>query len=826
MKTKHITRLCLLCGGILAVPSILPAAPPSLAITASGGAASLRCGTDGTNAFRLETATQLDGTNVWITQKDFIARDSVLEQPMEVARKFFRLKRIPSEGGNARVAVGNGGAVLNLPPGQYGPSQNPYLPVRVPAAPKVVAGNNEPVPTCSWWSSAVWDFGSAGPSGFPLFAWPLAYVPVSGGMDFGLPTVKAISTYEYHWEFVYGAAGERPVRVGLAGMTAPQLAVENWGDWTVKLRWSQDNKSMGATIGMGLPLAWFSSSGADIEITPATGSGLVVWRNSGNELGLRIFGSNYLFFAPTGATWNSQSPFRATIANSLVAAVLPDTNSATLESFRSCAEPTDSRIGWSYDESTATLSTTYAVSVAAGKKAPPMALFPHQWLHTAATATDAYDSPRGRMKLVEGGSFTTSMKFPGLIPHLPAPVADASFSPAVLQGYLDNLANETVPNGADTYWAGKAMGKLACLVPIARQFNRDSLAATWLARLKSSLQDWLDGQEPNLFRYDKTWSALYGFPAGYETNGYLQDHHFHWGYFLQAAALVAREDPAWAAQYGPAVELLIRDTANSDRGDKTFPFLNSFDPYAGHSWANGPAAFYAGNNLESSSEAINFAAGVYQWGLATGNRAIRDLGIFLYTTETEAVRRYWFNEGGYAFPVGFNWPMVGILWGNGGAYATWFGGHPDNTQFIHGINFLPLTSASLYLGFNPAHLLSNLAPFDATAPSSWFDIITMARATADPDNAATRLAANTSYAPEDGETRAHTYHWVHSLRQYGRPAGTAVTADRSSITVLRRGTRTSRIFWNPADAGAAANFSDGGQVSAPARSLGVQQDPP
>lgn len=770
-----------------------------------------------------ETTTDLQQS--WSPLEAFITRPTILAADSSAPRRFFRTRALSPIGALRRVPAGAGGVVLSLPAGQHGPSQNPYAPQRIPAIPKIMAGNEEPVPTCSWWSSAVWDFGNTGTSGLPLFAWPLAYVPVAKGMDCGLPTVKAISTYEYHWEFVYGAAGERPVNVGIAGMTAPQFAVESWGDWTVKLRWVQDSKTMNATIGMGLPMAWFNSSGGDLEITPATGSGLVVWRNTGNELGLRVFGTNYLFFAPAGATWNGQSPFRATMANSIVVAVLPDTTSATLERFRGCAAPTDSRVAWSYDESTATLLTSYSLSVPSGQKAPPMALFPHHWLHGAAAATDAYDSPRGRMRLVDGGNFSTTMKFPGIIPHLPAPAADASFSPTALQGYLDNVAGETVPNGADTYWAGKAMGKLACLVPIARQFDRNALANTWLNRLKSSLQDWLDGQEPNLFRYDKTWSALYGFPAGYETNGYLQDHHFHWGYFLQAGALIAREDPAWAAQYGPALELLIRDTANWRREDKTFPFLNSFEPYAGHAWSNGPAGFYAGNNQESTSESINFAAGVYQWGLATGNKAIRDLGIYLYTTEVEAVRRYWFNEGGYAFPSGFNWPMVGILWGNGGAYATWFGGHPDYTQFIHGINFLPLTPASLYLGFNPSHLLSNLAPFDASPPASWFDIITMARATANPDDAAARLAANSYYAPEGGETRAHTYHWIHALRQFGTPVGTSVTANQSSVTVLQKAARKTRVFWNATDTIATADFSDGTSVTAAPKTLSVLTDP-
>ena len=794
----------------------------SLSLEVVNDRARLSCRTDENSAWVLQTASSL--TETWFPLNEFVMRDSIFETPITESRGFFRLQQLPTSGALSRIELANGGMVLNLPEGQHGPSQNPYVSPKIPAFPKVVAGNTDPVPTCSWWSSLVWDFGNSGPSGFPLFAWPLGYRPSNQGMDLGLPSVKAISAYEYHWEFVYGAAGEMPLRIGPVGMTSPDLQVVGWGDWTVTIRWTSGSISMDATIGMGIPMAWFASTGSQLEITPATGSGLQIWRNSGNELGLRVFGKEYLFFGPTGTTWNGASPFRTSTAGPITLAVVPDTSPATLDRFRNRAAPVDSRVSWSYQDTTATLTTTYSLTVPPGGELPPLALFPHQWLHTTSITTDAYDSPRGRMKLADGGSFTTTMKFPGLVPHLPPPINDTSFSSTTLNTYLEQVADEAIPSGADTYWAGKAMGKLACLVPVARQMGRHDLANTWLTRIQASLQDWLDGQEPNLFRYDRTWSSLYGFPAGYESNGYLQDHHFHWGYFLQAAALVARENPSWVVQYGPAVEMLIRDTANWNRGDRSFPFLNSFEPYGGHAWANGPCAFHAGNNQESSSESLNFAAGVFHWGLATGKRDIRDLGIFLYTTEVEAVRRYWFNEGGYAFPAEFNWPMVGMLWGNGGAYATWFGGHPDNTEFIHGINFLPITSASLYLGLNPTHLLSNLSSFNSTNPPNWFDILACARATADPDGAATLLASNPNYVPEGGETRAHTYHWIHSLRQYGRPVGTSVTANHPSVAILDRQGRKTRLVWNPGTNTLATTFSDGTNTVTPPRSLSIHQD--
>lgn len=80
------------------------------------------------------------------------------------------------------------------------------------------------------------------------------------------------------------------------------------------------------------------------------------------------------------------------------------------------------------------------------------------------------------------------------------------------------------------------------------------------------------------------------------------------------------------------VELLVRDAA-SPAPNAQFPVLRNFDPYEGHSWASGHAAFVSGNNQESSSESMNFNAGLVLYGAATGNQALRDLGVYLYTTE-------------------------------------------------------------------------------------------------------------------------------------------------------------------------------------------------
>lgn len=70
-------------------------------------------------------------------------------------------------------------------------------------------------------------------------------------------------------------------------------------------------------------------------------------------------------------------------------------------------------------------------------------------------------------------------------------------------------------------------------------------------------------------------------------NTYYNDHHFHYGYHVLAAACIAHLDPAWIPENQAYVNTLIRDYANPSAKDMYFPQWRSFDWYHGHSWAHG-----------------------------------------------------------------------------------------------------------------------------------------------------------------------------------------------------------------------------------------------
>ena len=147
------------------------------------------------------------------------------------------------------------------------------------------------------------------------------------------------------------------------------------------------------------------------------------------------------------------------------------------------------------------------------------------------------------------------MPFSGVLPVMP--VVDGADRVAAqdvcARGRLEaTISSRRVsapsPTGTRTGSASRwASSRRSCSSPTDRRPRR---TATKLRALENELQDWFDGRAPKLFYYDKTWATLVGAPASYESDAALNDHHFHYGYFVQAAAAIARYDTAWAKAWG------------------------------------------------------------------------------------------------------------------------------------------------------------------------------------------------------------------------------------------------------------------------------------
>jgi hypothetical protein len=584
------------------------------------------------------------------------------------------------------------------------------------------------------------------------------------------------------------------------------------------------------------------------------------------------------------------------------------------------ALPTDTRFDYSYNEHSAEVVSTYKVTtqqVGTEQYADPdainqtmMGLYRHQYINTSGLDfAYTYSTPRGEMKVIKGNSFTTRIHHPGLLPNLPNTLEGAELDRLMTlldqdkngQFGADGLTRNDV---LDTYNNGKELNWMLQLLHIAEQTNRADVAATLMGRIKAHLEDWLSADdwqqdlaytnsqcnpmaepmrsncyrdlrlanEKKYFYYNEQWNSLTGYPASFGSDTELNDHHFHAGYLISAAAAVARYDRNWAQQWKPMVDLLIKDSANWDRSDTRFQYLRYFDIYSGYSLANGHLNMDAGGNQESSSESINFAQAVALWGAETGDNRIRDLGIFLYASEIQAIHQYWFDVDNEVFPRQVFWDngsqfvkkdfdraSVGLVWHSKADYGTWFSAAP---RMIAGINFLPVTAASLHLGHMERKLsnggrvpslqlvvdrleedthffASTLWHRDLPAQYTqydfrrktkfWDDLMWQAEALVNPQAAVTKLNAAGNYktefdpslAPmypndevrsEAGASKTHTYHWVFNLRQLGRPLK-GVSADTAHYAVFEKNGNRTYVAYNPTATPKTVTFSDGVSIS-------------
>lgn len=731
------------------------------------------------------------------------------------------------------VPVGSGSYTTRLPAGDKVPSDVNNNPV----TPKVTSDFSQIPLSNKWWSSLIWQFQPNNPWSENLYAHPLSYRALARGMQIGYPSIPAITPdtisptgghklQEYHYDHI------PDLTLSVGTLNSPDTRVAAYTDWTVTAAWADQNDSLKMTIGSGLPFAYCTKTGGPLTInviaTPT------IWYNQNGVIGLTVNNHHYGLFAPTGSRWTLNDTLLQSDLNGkdyFSLAILPNNSFATLEFYRQHAYAfvTNTTVNWNFNEQNSKLTTTFNVQTTLKESGnnnvnqPLITLYRHQWLHTDTPLTPyTYVSPRGTIKVFDGPEFTTQMTFNGTLPGLPHVAVNGkdTYSSTQLYNYVDSIYRQDHINrwngvvNNDTYGVGKQLGRLSLVTRIADQVNHTAARDLFLSEIKTTLQAWFVATNAaDLFYYNNDWKTLIGYPAGFGSDTQMNDHHFHYGYFIAAAALVAQYDQSWAAQsqWGAMVELLIKDANNWDKADNRFPFLRYFDSFRGHGWANGAAAFGAGNNQESSSEAMNFANAVILWGALTGNKKIRDLGIYLYTTESEAIKQYWFDVDRQVFPQGFTKPTLGIVWGNGGSYAIWW---PGMVEELHGINFLPITGGSLYLGHYPDYLQTNerFMEGNSNGHDNWTDIHMAVKALYNPLLAINTFNNNPNYTQEHGESRAHTYHWIHNLNTLGR-VNTQITSNYPISAVFTKNNINTYVAYNATPQPITVSFSNGNSLS-------------
>jgi endoglucanase Acf2/chitodextrinase len=727
---------------------------------------------------------------------------------------------------NGEVIVGRGSYSNVLPPGAADVQGTIYKTANVTGK----------MPTNDWWSSTAWVQYSE-----RQYPHPLAVQNQANGLRlfYPGPSITGNSACVCGWmSATTDPNGNDDLTIGhSATANFPDTRVDGFSDWFVTNVSTSGGSSLKVTYGHGSPYVYAEYTGGTPRVTfpaaPAIWSG-----NAGTPvLGVTINNRHYALFGPAGSTWSGIGT--ATLINNLAGrnyfsvAVLPDNTAATLAKFQQYAYSfvTNSQASWTYDRPTSDVVTTYTYTTVAKQGTQTgtlFALYPHQWKNTTkGLLAPTYASVRGVMKLAEGTSFTTQMRFPGVLPSLPDL---GTYNRTTLANYVNEAEAEVDVSSHDTYWFGKRLGKLATVAPIADQVGDATAAAKFRNEMRTALQSWLKASDAQgalkasqVFYYNSNWGTLFGYPDSYGSVLELNDHHFHYGYFIKAAAEIARTDKAWAsnAEWGAMVKLLIRDVASPNRGDTLFPFMRNFDTYAGHSWASGHARFGDGNNNESSSEAMNAWAGIILFAEATGDTALRDLGIYLYTTEMNAINEYWFDVSGQNHHPNFTRATASMVWGGKTVGdGVWWTGNPEE---VHGINWLPIHAGSLYLTQFPDYTRQNyealVAENGGTNWNEWGDIIWMYRAIHNPADAINQMNAGiASTLIERGNSRANVYHWIHNINALGTTDRT-VTANHPLYAVFNKQGARTYVAYNMSSAPITVSFSDGAVVNVPANAF-------
>ena len=206
------------------------------------------------------------------------------------------------------------------------------------------------------------------------------------------------------------------------------------------------------------------------------------------------------------------------------------------------------------------------------------------------------------------------------------------------------------------------------------------------------------------FGFDPDWKGIVGQTPAFGSE-LFNDHHFHYGYFLYAAGVLAAHDPSVIEDLRPVMTLLAADIAGSADTGIT-PQWRPYDAYASHSWAAGTSEFADGNNQESSSEAVTAWAGLQLWAQAAKDPALEREAAWLLGSEAHAATTYWTNLD-TTNPVydGFEHGVMGINWGGKRDYATWFSAEPSA---ILGIQLIPMSPSSGYLAGDPDRIRTNV----------------------------------------------------------------------------------------------------------------------
>jgi endo-1,3(4)-beta-glucanase len=614
-------------------------------------------------------------------------------------------------------------------------------------------GHAAPLPTNAFWENMALDPGEMLTNAFPYHVFAK-----SGGLELSRPDMLTVAD-----RYCYETA---PTQIILGANEAFSGHVaSSWDPLSVTVRYTAGSGTMSTPVVYGMAYGTALYDGLTPKISSPGGIAGVNGMVSGSAQGTRFDlalknGQHWILYASASvsATWNANqiafsAPFKGAVRVALQTAQLTP---AILDQYAGAIQ-TGAALRLS------THGETGVVEFAWQKQGTGDVLaiaLPHQLEHLAKpnVVTEPFASVRGQLRGVAGDLWQLQYPLSPVLRAAPKPVDSTHHDAIVAALNADKGAQPDA--GADSYTFGKQVGRAAELLLIAEALGETASADQLRKAIEAPLAQWFEGKNNDAFRYDQTYGGivtskgLTGSGADFG-NGWYNDHHFHYGYFLFAAGAVAKGDPAFATQYKAQILALIRDIANPSAQDPYFTQYRMFDSFDGHSWASGLFPFQDGRNQESSSEAFNAWVGISLFGDATGDKNLLGLGRILRAVESTSVQRYYhIRKNSDIYPAPFRDRMVaGVLWSDKAEYTTFFsGGDPQ----IIGIQLLPMTIASEEL-IDGAWVQDAWPAMQAAGGGDdWRGLMTMAHAVIDPTAYDALAALN---GVESGNSHTNMLYW-------------------------------------------------------------------
>jgi endo-1,3(4)-beta-glucanase len=611
-----------------------------------------------------------------------------------------------------------------------------------------------PVPTNQWFSSITFTQASE-----PFFAYPLAVKMEGDGLGISYPQV--VST-----EKTIFASYVEDIRLIFAYDATSAIA--SYDDFSVEVAQRQENELLAITrVTHGSPFVFTHLKSLKAVSVRAPNAKLAEV-TSGTwtiNVGDKQFA---LFFDPQQIQAKQIAgnlSLHVLQENSLLSiAVLPD--NSHIEAFRLFAS--DPIVGTRVEHivNGEFLETHFSLETQRGQNTL-WALLPWQMkgLKESPQSFGVYKTLKGNQQLLLGNKFVIRESATVPEPHLDISLLSAYQKEELRQFIKEDISRVSFPE-EDTYFGGKKLYAVANLLDLSMQLDMAEEGKQLQKQLQVELDGWRErslsfqGQKSKYFSYDPLIKGIVGEKASFGSE-LFNDHHFHYGYFIYAASILARYDGEYLERNEEFINLLVKDIANFERSDKNFPYLRVFDVYEGHSWASGTALFADGNNQESSSEAVNAWYAVYLWSKAIENSELENAALWLYNRESRSALENWLNPD-LSEPrfVQFRHPFVSLVWGGKLDWATWFDAAPES---ILGIQLIPMSPGQLYLGQDAKRIQQNLTSVHLGTATKFKDYLIMYQALANPALAKSFMNGITDEQIDSANTKSYLFAWAHVL---------------------------------------------------------------